>query len=77
MYLAAGGKLTHNVIVNNGGAAFTDIIVADGGAGIAVNPNISFNVFDDISAGTSFPGSGTRGVGTYNVKSNGDPILVP
>lgn len=60
----AAGTLTNNKIVNNGGVDIS--ASADGGL---VQPNISFNISDYIL--------GIAGVGSYNVNSNGDPILVP
>lgn len=62
----SAGSVANNKIVNNGGTNYTDIIV--GGSG-SITPNISFNIFDDIT--------GTRGVGNYNVKFNGDASPVP
>ena len=61
-----GGNLTNNTITNNGTLNGEGDVIADG---TGTSPNISFNVFDVIT--------GARGVGSYNVKSNGDPILVP
>ncbi len=70
-YVTSGGVAHNNKIVNSG----IDVTVSDVASplnnGTPPNfPNISFNVFDDI-------GGTTRGVGSYNVNSNGDPILVP
>ncbi len=59
-----GGVLTNNKVINNGGALYADIDTTFAG-----QPNISFNVFNSII--------GVAGVGSYNVNSNGDPILVP
>ena len=61
--------ITNNKIVNNGGALYPDISTIPTNNIYPLRPNISFNVFDDIV--------GDHGVGSYNVNSNGDPILVP
>ncbi|OGP10140.1 MAG: hypothetical protein A3G39_05315 [Deltaproteobacteria bacterium RIFCSPLOWO2_12_FULL_43_16] len=63
--LSSSAKIIHNTITDNGGATYTDIYIDSGGA----TPNISFNVYDDIT--------GTTGVGSYNVNSNGDPAPAP
>ena len=82
-YVNSGGTATNNKIVNNGGALLTDVVVGDRSSvyDVTVMPNISFNIFDDIGGNPSYPPSsgiiGARGVGSYNVNSNGDPILVP
>lgn len=60
----ANGLYTNNKVINNGGALYTDIDVT-----AASQPNLSLNIFNDIT--------GSAGVGSYNVNSNGDPILVP
>ncbi len=60
---SSSATIINNRITGNG-TADTDIFVnADS------TPNISFNVYDDIS--------GTTGVGQYNVNSNGDPAPAP
>ena len=67
----SGGTFTNNKILNNGGTLYSDVVIEgrDWSIGAPRTPNFSFNVFDDIT--------GTLGVGSYNVNSNGDPILVP
>ncbi len=57
--LSSSPAIIHNRITGNGGAIFTDIYVDSSSA-----PNISFNVYDDIT--------GTTGVGQFNVNSSGD-----
>ena len=69
-YVTAAGTFKNNKVVNNGGVTYSDINLGIESSGTIVSPNISSNVFDDISGST-------RGVGSYNVNSNGDPILVP
>ena len=59
------GTLTNNKIVNNG-TLFADIVIMSTNTAL---PNISSNIFNSIT--------GAGGVGSYNVNSNGDPILVP
>ncbi len=54
----------NNRITGNGGATYTDISVDSSSA-----PNISFNVYDDIT--------GTTGVGMYNVNSTGGAAPAP
>lgn len=61
----SGGSVTNNKIVNNG-TSVTDIVV--GGSG-SITPNISFNLYTDIT--------GTRGVGKYNVKPDGTDSPAP
>ena len=55
--------IANNRITGNGGATYTDIYVRNS------TPNISFNIYDDIT--------GTTGVGSYNVNSNGEPAPAP
>ena len=64
-YTDSTGTVTNNKIVNNG-TLFADIVIKSTNTAL---PNISFNIFNSIT--------GTGGVGSYNVNSNGDPILVP
>ena len=69
IYQDAGASVTNNLIVNNG-SLYADIVATPYPAATEIrNPNISFNIFNTIV--------GTHGVGSYNVNSNGDPILVP
>ena len=56
--------IIHNKITDNGGTTNTDIYVHD-----TATPNISFNIYDDIT--------GSTGVGLYNVNSNGDSAPTP
>ena len=57
-------RILYNQITNNGGASYTDIFVDSNSV-----PNISFNVYDDIT--------GTTGTGLYNVDSNGNLAPAP
>lgn len=57
-------SIIYNRITDNGGVSYTDIYV-DGTS----MPNISFNIYDDIT--------GTNGVGMYNVNSSGDAAPAP
>ena len=62
-------SITNNKIVNNGGALIADIMLDLTANYSPLVPNISFNIIGDMS--------GDAAVGSYNVNSNGDPILVP
>ncbi len=62
--LSSSPAIIHNRITGNGGAIFTDIYVDSSSA-----PNISFNVYDDIT--------GTTGVGQFNVNSLGGLAPAP
>lgn len=69
MHRGIGGKFINNVITGNG-ATHMDVeaygsLLGQDGAGA----NFVSNIFDDIS--------GSPFVGSFNVNSNGDLILVP
>lgn len=57
-------NIMNNRITDNGGTGYTDIFVDATSA-----PNISFNIYDDIT--------GTTGVGQFNVTSTGDLAPAP
>lgn len=57
------GSITGNQIISNGDTLYTDVAV------VAGTPNISFNVYNDIT--------GDSGVGLYNVKSDGTAAPIP
>lgn len=61
---ASSPKIINNRITDNGGMSYTDIFVDATSA-----PNISFNVYDDIT--------GDTGLGQFNVTSNGDNAPAP
>ena len=63
-YGASSPTIIHNRITGNGGATYTDIYVDASSV-----PNISFNVYDDIT--------GTTGGGQYNVNSAGSFAPTP
>ncbi|MBI4714699.1 MAG: right-handed parallel beta-helix repeat-containing protein, partial [Nitrospirae bacterium] len=64
-YNSSSPQIIHNRITGNGGATYTDIYVEY----YASAPNISFNIYDDIT--------GTTGVGMYNVTSSGGAAPAP
>lgn len=61
---ASSPHVINNRVTSNGGTTYTDIYVSSTSV-----PNISFNVYDDIT--------GTTGVGAYNVNSSGVPLPNP
>lgn len=58
----SNAKVIHNRVTQNGGSTYTDIYV-DAAHSSTNRPNISFNVYDDITGGS--------GVGQYNVTDRG------